>query len=481
MNLTSDPIPAVLKNVIRLKRDAFGPELLSNIRGRLTRENPAYHQMKRMKDRNPQKYQYTKLPPATISSFEEDGGSLYLPRGFKSDLIQMVGEHGQTIEFYDESIAFQMQPMSLADDITLTHYQKRGVGQMVMAKSGVLSAPCGGGKTVTGIGIMVALRQPTLILVHTHDLLSQWRRELAAKAVLHSPIGQWADGVKRREHVTVATVQTLTRASVPDLVEFLSHFGCVILDEAHHCPAETFLAVMNLCAARYRFGLTATPKRKDGLEFLMFDTIGPVMSEITDVDLEKAGRSQSCVVQEVLTTFYSRHTADEWNPLLAEMTTDQDRNRLIVETVVAGWHAEEFPLILSQRVGHCRELQSMLQAHGMNVELLVGAVAKPQRERIVERAKAGLIDAIVATKVADEGLDIPNLSSLHLTTPSGNEAKLQQQTGRIRRPLEGKVSVIYDYVDPRISAMVRMAQARRRFYKRWGFTNRDARSHAQRS
>lgn len=478
MTTTSD-IPAVLKNVIRLKRDALGPDLLSTLRARLTRENPAYHQIKRMKDRNPQKYQYTKLPPATISSFEEDDDSLYLPRGIKNELTQLVKDHGQTITYYDETQSFDMQPMSLADDITLTHYQKRGVGQMVMTKQGVLAAPCGGGKTVTGIAITVALRQPTLILVHTHDLLSQWQRELAAKAVLPGPVGQWASGVKQREHVTVATVQTLTRASVPDLVEFLSHFGCVILDEAHHCPAETFLAVMNLCAARYRIGLTATPKRKDGLEFLMFDTIGPIVSEITDADLEQAGRSQSCVVHEVLTTFYSRHTADEWNSLLAAMTTDADRNRLIVETVVAGWHNEEFPLILSQRVGHCRQLQSMLQAHGMNVELLVGTVPKRTREQIVERSKSGLVDAIVATKVADEGLDIPNLSSVHLTTPTANESKLQQQTGRIRRPVEGKVSRVYDYVDPRISAMVRMAQARRRFYKRWGFTKANTRSRAQ--
>lgn len=478
--MTISDIPAVLKNVIRLRRDAVEPSLMTDLRARLTRENPAYHQMKRMKDRNPRKYQYTKLPPATISSMEEDAGSVYVPRGFKNELVQMANDNGQSITFYDETLSFPMLPMQMSDGLTLTHYQKRGVGQMVMGKSGILVAPCGGGKTVTGLSIMVALRQPTLILVHTHDLLSQWRRELADKAVLPGPIGQWADGVKQRENVTVATVQSLTRAPVPDLVEFLSHFGCVILDEAHHCPADTFLAVMNLCAARYRFGLTATPKRKDGLEFLMFDTIGPIVSEITDTDLQDAGRSQSCEVHEILTTFYSRHTADEWNSLLAAMTTDQDRNRLIVETVVAGWHAEEFPLILSQRVGHCRELQSMLEAHGMNVELLVGTVAKPQRERIVERAKAGLIDAIVATKVADEGLDIPNLSSVHLTTPSANESKIQQQTGRIRRPVEGKVSKVYDYVDNRVSAMVRMAQARRRFYKRWGFTKADTRSRAQR-
>jgi len=471
MQETRSQILAVVSNVIRLKRDTLGPGLLSELRASLTRENPAYHQMKRMADRQPHKYRYTKLPPATVSSFEEDEHTVYIPRGYRSELLDLAEKHSQDVKFHDETVCFERDlGIELSPDLTLKDYQRKGLGKLVMNKEGVLVAPCGGGKTVAGIGIICTLKQPTLVLVHTMELLDQWQGELASKALLPSPVGQWGGGVKQRENVTVATIQTLVRMAPPELRTFLDHFGCVILDEAHHCPADTFLGVINLCAARYRFGLTATPKRKDGLEFLMLDTIGPLLAEITDQELQAEGRSQTCIVREVHTSFYTRYTADEWAHLLREMVGDADRNNLIVQQVVGTWNDGHFPLVLSDRVGHCKQIVRALQANGMNAQLLVGEVPKHRRNMIIAEARAGLVDAIVATKVADEGLDVPALSCVHLTTPTANEPKTQQKIGRIRRPLEGKTSLIVDYVDPRVSAMIRMAKERKKMYRRWGFT-----------
>jgi len=333
----------------------------------------------------------------------------------------------------------------------------------------VLIAPCGGGKTVTGIGILTTLKQPTLILVHTNDLLTQWRSELASKAQLPFSPGQWGGGNKDLQSVTVATIQTLIRANPQELRELLSKFGCVILDEAHHCPADTFMGVMNMSPSKYRFGLTATPERKDGLEELMYRVIGPVRAEITDSDLVAEGRSQLCDVVDINTSFYTRFGADEWTKLLAELVKDGDRNRLIVSKVVEDWQDGQFPLVLSDRVGHCRQLQQMLKQHGMNAQLLVGDVNRKQRESIVNHAKDGLVDAIIATKVADEGLDIPNLSSIHLVSPTANKAKTQQRIGRIRRPMPNKRSIVFDYIDVRVPSLARMAKQRRSMYKRWGF------------
>jgi len=84
-------------------------------------------------------------------------------------------------------------------------------------------------------------------------------------------------------------------------------------------------------------------------------------------------------------------------------------------------------------------------------------------------ARDQLIDAIVATQVADEGLDIPTLTCLHLTVPTANRGKLQQRIGRIRRPKD-KPSVLYDYTDSRVSSCARMFRARKRLYNEWGFT-----------
>jgi superfamily II DNA or RNA helicase len=462
---------AVIQNVIRLKKSTSPPELLDIIRSELTVENPAYHQMQMMQYRNPRKYQYAKLPPSTIMSYDEAGDTLYIPRGYRSRLEELSSEHGQSISWHDKTIAFdRVHDMCQSPNVTLKNYQRRGLGKMVMSGNGVLVAPCGGGKTVTGIGILTTLKQPTLVVVHKTDLMSQWQEELADKADLPGPIGQWGGGVKQRETVTVATIQTLNKMPPAELVKFLEHFGCVILDEAHHCPADTFMGIMNLSPSRYRFGLTATPERKDGLEELMYRVIGPVRAEITDSELVAEGRSQTCEVVEVDTKFYTRHTASEWTKLLGELTKDGDRNRLIVSNIVKDWNDGQFPLVLSDRVGHCRQLQQMLRGHGMDAQLLIGAVNQMERDRIMSRARQGLVDAIIATKVADEGLDIPALSSIHLTSPTANKANTQQRVGRIRRPVPGKRSVVFDYVDLRVPCLARMAKSRRTMFKRWGFS-----------
>lgn len=465
-------IIAVVDNVIRLKRASLGPELLTELRLLLTRENPAYHQMKRMRDRQGYKYRFMQMPPATISSFEEDDETIYIPRGYKRDLIELAQRHNQSVKFFDETIAYDRDAgMTLNADVQLKDYQKRGLGKLVMSREGVLVAPCGGGKTVTGIAIMMTLKQPTLVLTHTNDLVLQWCRELADKATIPGGVGQWGGGRKALKKVTVATIQTLIRMDPQSLRSFLNEFGCVILDEAHHCPADTFMGVINLCSARYRYGLTATPKRKDGLEFLMTDTIGPLLAEITDNELQAEGRSQPCIVRSLSTTFYTHHSADEWNDLMNELTQDNDRNRMIIDSVVQTWKEGHFPLVLSDRVTHCRYLATELGKRGMNAQLLIGDISKHQRGKVVEYAKRNLVDAIVATKVADEGLDIPNLSCIHLTTPTANEAKTQQRIGRIRRPMEGKVSLVVDYIDLRVAACLRMAKARKNLYRRWGFTD----------
>ena len=467
-------ILAAVDNVIRLKKDTVPQGLVDEIRDELTVENPAYHQMKMLQYRQPQKYQYVKMPPATITSYDEAGNTMYLPRGFKDDLSKLVAAHGCAIDWRDATVVFDRDyEITLSEDITLKDYQRRGLGSMVMNGSGVLIAPCGGGKTVTGIGILSTLKQPTLILVHTNDLLTQWLSELGSKACLPFQPGQWGGGKKDLQKVTVATIQTLIRAKPEELRELLGKFGCVILDEAHHCPADTFMGVMNMSPSRYRFGLTATPERKDGLEELMYRVIGPVRAEITDSDLVAEGRSQLCEVVQVETGFYTRYAADEWTKLLGELVKDGDRNRLIVDRVVEDWRDGQFPLVLSDRVGHCRQLQQMLRQHGMNAQLLVGEVNRKQRESIVNYSKDGLVDAIIATKVADEGLDIPNLSSIHLVSPTANKAKTQQRIGRIRRPIPGKRSVVFDYVDARVPSLARMAKQRRTLYKRWGFAFAD--------
>lgn len=467
-------IVAITDETIRLKRSSLGPALLSDLTDELIRDNPNHAQMVRMAAASPQKYAHAKMPPRTIQSIFEDGDTVFIPRGCRALLIELATKYGRTIKWHDERIFKDRDPgMMLKPDVELIAYQKSNLMNITFNEEGVVWMPCGSGKTVTGVAVVMTLAQPTIIFVHSTDLMDGWLRELASKAIVPGGVGQWGGGVKKRGYVTVAMIQTLARMPREELRKLLDGFSCAILDECHHCPANTFLNVMNMCKARYRYGFTATKERKDGMHFLMHDTIGPVIAHVTQDELEAAGRSQPVEVVNVMTTFASEYTAHEWTELLQQMTNDQDRNDLIIQNILDSWNAGHFPLVLSDRVPHCRELARRLETNGMTVGLLIGAVPRPIRTEMVKRARGNLIDAIVATSVADEGLDIPALSCVHLTTPSSNEGKLEQRIGRIRRPVDGKpTSVVYDYVDVMHKSCDNKSKARRRFYRRWGFTSR---------
>ncbi len=154
-------------------------------------------------------------------------------------------------------------------------YQARAVTKLVSkSPEGVLVAPAGSGKTVMGLSIIPLVGQPTLWLTHTGPLADQAIERAEAFLPNIGKIGmigrqKWDKG----DILTVAMVQTLVRN--PDkLLKMRDDYGLVILDEAHHCPAATFMDVVSQLNSYYMYGLTATPYRRDKLEMLMFQYLG---------------------------------------------------------------------------------------------------------------------------------------------------------------------------------------------------------------
>ena len=145
----------------------------------------------------------------------------------------------------------------------------------------------------------------TLILVHTRTLLEQTRAAVATHLGIDA--GQVGAGREDMRDVTVATVQSLVRR---DLEAWCPHFGLVILDEAHHCPASTFTDVLQRFSARWRLGLTATPERADRLHPLMYATLGPELARLRPTDMVSEGAILAPVVIPVPTLFRAGRVRD---------------------------------------------------------------------------------------------------------------------------------------------------------------------------
>lgn len=423
---------------------------------------------------------YSKAP-RNIPSYIENDEIFALARGTGKYLTTLCKASGVDYEIVDrrivkDKIDVRLKTMVLDKDIlvpfSLRNDQTFSLSELIPKQQGCLEAPCGAGKTVLALGAIAEIQQPTIILVHTIELLNQWVEQIEHKLEGDFTVGKLGGSFKKEiGDITVATIQTLYRYTPKELKEFAKHFGCLIQDEAHHAPAASFSKVLNYFPAKYRFGITATPKRKDKKEFLMYDVLGPVVSRILDEDLLRLKKITSAQAEQIPTAFKSVLGVDQWVHVITAMVNDKDRNLLIINKVVEDWNAGHFILVLSDRVEHCRDLQKSLQIRGMNVKLLIGDISKEERESIRKQALNHKLDAIVGTTVADEGLDIPTLSSLHLTTPANNEGRIKQRCGRIRRVHNDKtlVPVVRDYVDVLVPFLAGIGRKRARWYEKWKF------------
>lgn len=353
--------------------------------------------------------------------------------------------------------------------VKLRPYQIAARDALLWERSGTVVMPCGAGKTTTGAAVIAELATPALVLVHTLDLATQWMERVRDQ--LGATVGLVGGG-KREDgcRVTVATIQTLTNWTWWERYEWGKRFGLVVLDEAHHAPARTFSEVMSSLPGRYRLGLTATPSRPDGLEDFLWWTCGPVIYRVEQRDLEETGSTMRPAIRWVHTGWApERAKADDWTGTQTELVSDEARNRLIVDQVVSRARAGRVVLVLSDRVQHAVELAEQITARGVDAEPLVGRVTKKARQSILDRARAGELQVITATSVADEGLDAPVLDCVALTCPSRNKGKVQQRIGRVIRSAPGKPTPeVLDFVDDFKSA-VHMAWQRFRLYRELGW------------
>jgi superfamily II DNA or RNA helicase len=395
---------------------------------------------------------------------EDDEHEVRLPRGAIHTLRRLASIEALSVECDDRRV-LPVEQLPHLPSPPLRDYQHAAVTKLVNVAQGTAVIPCGGGKTRVGIGALARLRTPTLILVHTLDLAEQWRGELLA--LLGIEAGIIGDGEVSPAPVTVGVIQALTRWPVAQLDAFLARFGLVILDEAHHVAASTFRDVVGRCPARYRLGLTATPDREDGLTPLLELYLGEPLAVLSHQELVAAGVLTLPEIRSVETEFtYPYGGAEDYAPMLAALAADDARNTVIVEAIAGEARGGHTCLVLSGRVDHCEGLVRRLRRADVSAALLTGRVPKDRRKELLDDARAGRLGVLVATSLADEGLDLPRLSRVFLVYPGRARGRTMQRLGRLMRPHPEKgTAVLFDFVDRRVPILRRHHVERRRLYR----------------
>jgi superfamily II DNA or RNA helicase len=171
-------------------------------------------------------------------------------------------------------------------------------------------------------------------------------------------------------------------------------------------------------------------------------------------------------VRIIETDFTFRYrSADDYARMLNAVADDQARNRAVVAAVEAEARAGHTCLVLSGRVKHCEALAGAVRSTGLTAAALTGAVAREQRKALLDDAREGRLQVLVATSLADEGLDLPRLSRVFLAFPGRSRGRTIQRLGRLMRPHPSKHSaVLFDFVDRQVPILRRHHVERRKLY-----------------
>ena len=433
-----------ISNEIYIREPSAG--LLRWARENLVILNPEYSKKQRMG-------LWTGKTETQLYLFYVDGDVLALPCGIGKQIRQFLERETEIRQDLAEN-----GKKEFPGEVPLYDYQKEAVEAMQKAGCGILQSPCGSGKTQMGIALAAKLQRKTLWLTHTADLLRQ-SYDRAKQYYPERILGKITAGkVLIGSHLTFATVQTLSKL---DLDQYKYAWDVIIVDECHRVSGspgsmKMFYRVMSRLAARYKFGLSATVHRSDGLIRSTFAVLGEVQYKVPDEAVAEKTMQVEVLKRETGIKI-NRSCLDTdgtlvYGRLLPYLTGNTVRSRMIVEDLEK--NGDHSNLVLSDRLDHLKMLRDMLPKELQDVSAMIDGKmtskkARYERIQAVEDMKTGRKRYLFASfGLAKEGLDIPRLDRLYLTTPKKDYAVVTQSIGRIARTAAGKEQpVCYDYVD----------------------------------
>jgi hypothetical protein len=340
-----------------------------------------------------------------------------------------------------------------------TTSQNEAFSKAMQAGHGILSLPCGYGKTTVALAIACALGFRTMIIVHKEFLANQWRERIQQFCPGASIGIVQQDKIEIECDFVIAMLQSLSMKEYT--FEQFESIGTVFVDEAHHICARVFSQSLFKMCPKHIYGLSATPDRKDGLTKVLTWFMGPVFFSI---ERENQKQVEVITIQFDCKAFREPPPTTRFGKLslvnmITELVENQERNEMIIKTIKTIMKTSRQLLVLSDRRLHCQ----LFHSHFPEISgLYMGGMKESDLEI---SSKKRIIFGTFSQ--AHEGLDIPTLDTIILSTPKSD---IKQSIGRIMRETDGKKNhpQIYDIVD-QWSVLYAMYSKRRRVYNQGGF------------
>lgn len=433
-----------ISNVISI--DNPSQDILRWSKRNLTLSNPEYTKKARMGF-------WTGNMPKTLSLYELRGTTLVLPYGALLQIPSEITKDAIWVSAFEKPVT-----VNYGADVPLYDYQEEAVQMMLAAKYGILQSAAGSGKTQMGIALAARLGRRTLWLCHTRDLIAQ-SRERAKLYMSEELMGTITNGkVHLGTGITFATVQTMSKL---DLSQYKNYWDVIIVDEVHRVSGSPtavtqYQKVLNSLAARHKYGLSATVHRSDGMIEATFALMGGIAWKVPDEAVQgkimQVGILPIGTGVELTSEALNTDGTLNYTKLITYLTQNLTREEVIVNAIKN--EKGHSCLILSDRLEHLEHMMNWLPTSMKQDAVMISGKMTTKRGQLARKQalddmRSGKKKYLFATySLAKEGLDVPCLEVLFLTTPQTDYAVVTQSIGRVARTCINKEKpIVYDFVD----------------------------------
>lgn len=407
---------------------------------------------------------------------------------------------------YDDRLSLDIEYPKF--ELTLREIQEKATSQF--ERMGTLVLPTGTGKSICGLYLAGKLKQRALIVVNKDDLVDGWIQD-AKLCYKDLDIGLVKGKVfKIGKHITLTTIQTLSRLGDKKLEELYDNISMLICDEVHHAGAKSY-EVLNTFRTKYRLGLTATKMRNDGLvdivDLICGKTVFDGTAMVTDVIIPPENifivRRNSNVFWRPEKSYYNTKTKAtvrsiifedeeyiegtvEWKNLMERLemqgivkayplrlhkayeliANNETFNKMVCKDLIENYDKNKSCIVFCKTIEQLENLYEMLKTRCPKIQKFFGGM-KETKEEVKRKAESKEVLITLATiSIACEGTNVKAWECGFLVSSVANEKDLIQILGRLRRTVEGKKNVyFYDYRHPFVAGIKRHGTSRDLWYK----------------
>jgi len=353
---------------------------------------------------------------------------------------------------------------------SLREQQKEPVNNFIKAaldpikKGGIISVPCGFGKTIMAVYIACYFKKKTMFVSHK-DFLNQQFLESVKLFVPNARIGK----IKQSKidvddkDIIIASLQSLAMRDYD--INIFKDIGLTIIDEVHHMGAEVFSKAFQNINSNIILGLSATLNRKDGLRKVFEYYIGKsVYKHISNEKIDLNVQIHKYFEPDIN---YS-HNIVLWNgkPNSAGMINNicnfEKRTIFIFDLIIKLLENESNRkiLILSERRNQLKYFEKLFDNTSYSIGYYIGGLS----QQVLDISSTKQI--ILATyQMAAEGMNIPTLNTIIFASPISD---IQQAIGRILRekPQDRKYIPLCIDIWDQFSIFIRKGYTRINYYKK---------------